>query len=156
MTANSKYATPKFCVVANVISDSLLRTNANVFILHRDNDPAKPVVRGLGKSGRQICKRIAMKRLTRFRAWWLPDHMREQVVLSWDSKAEAMEFAEGLHRTYGAMRAFNADGSILIKQGLTESEVYARTASEPDVELDRYLQHSIVADDIARELGLLL
>ena len=155
MKSDSKYPTPKFCVVANVISDSSLRTNANVFILHRDNDPAKPYVRGRGKSNRQICKRIAMKRLTRFRAWWLPDHMREQVALSWDTKAEAMEFAAILHRTYGAMRAFNADGSVLIKQGLTESEVYARTASEPDVALDRYLQSLIVTEDIARELGVL-
>lgn len=80
----------EFGIVANVVSDRALRTGAKVWLcLWTGGSLDKPQVRGLSKGGRTITKHIAVKRLTNFRAAWIPPTMREDVAMTFSKERAA-------------------------------------------------------------------
>lgn len=84
---------PLYGIVANVVADKALRTGAKVWIEYCNGDAEHPFVRGLSKSGRPIEKYTAYKRLTNFRAAWVPPNMRERMGWAWEDKAAAEKLA---------------------------------------------------------------
>jgi hypothetical protein len=126
-----------FGIVANVISDKVLRSGAKVWIIYVNGDASCPRVTGLSKGGgRQCVKYTHFKRLTNFRAKWIPEHMRgasEQwhPIYQYDTKAKAQAHADVLNRMWEGVRSFRRDGT-LIRDGITEGEAFRR-ASERSV-----------------------
>jgi len=115
-----------FGIVANVISDRVLRTGAKVWIGY----PHWPcvVVRGLSKGGRTIAKFIHMKRLENFRAAWMPEHIRDlggYYALRFDKKSEPQEAAQAWAAHWLGVRSFRSDGAM-VRDGITEGEAAAR------------------------------
>lgn len=115
-----------FGVVANVASDRVLRTGAKVWIERCNGDAECPVVRGCNKSGRVVEKYTHYKRLTNFRAAWIPEHLRQRVLWQWPEKKRAQQVAAGLASMWGGVRYFNRDGSELKKDGITTGEAFRR------------------------------
>jgi hypothetical protein len=87
---------PLFGIVANVKSDSVLRSGAKVWINYCNGDAESPVVTGLSRSGYYVTKYTKYKRLTNFRAAWVPMHMRDRVLWAWQEKQQAADAAERL------------------------------------------------------------
>lgn len=83
-----------FGIVANVISDRALRTGAKVWICRINGGAENVVVSGCTKGGRIVEKYIQLKRLSNYRAAWIPEHMRERVALQWASRNDAVDFAQ--------------------------------------------------------------
>lgn len=115
-----------FGVVANVASDRVLRTGAKVWIQRCNGDAECPVVRGCSKSGRVVEKYTHYKRLTNFRAAWIPEHLRQRVIWQWPEKARAQQVAESLASMWSGVRYFNRDGSEVKKDGITTGEAFRR------------------------------
>jgi hypothetical protein len=115
-----------FGVVANVASDRVLRTGAKVWIERCNGDAECPVVRGCSKSGRVVEKYTHYKRLTNFRAAWIPEHLRERVIWQWPEKERAQHVAATLASMWDGVRYFNRDGSEVKKDGITTSEAFRR------------------------------
>jgi len=113
-------------IIANVLSDHVLRTGARVWILYA-NVP-QPVVVGVSKGGRVVEKRTHYKRLTNYRAAWIPEHMRERVLLSWPEREEAAREAEKIAAMWRGVRFFHRDGHML-QDGVPESEAWKRSGS---------------------------
>lgn len=86
----------RFGVVANVLTDRVLRTGAKVWIHRHNGDAERPIVHGLNRSGRIVEKYTSYKRLTNFRAAWIPDHLLDRIGFRWETKVEAQEFADTL------------------------------------------------------------
>lgn len=115
-----------FGLVANVASDRVLRTGAKVWIERCNGDAECPVVRGCSKSGRVVEKYTHYKRLTNFRAAWIPEHLRDRVIWQWPDKEQAQQVAEKLSRMWADVRFFSRDGSEMKKDGITTNEAFQR------------------------------
>ena len=115
-----------FGVVANVASDRVLRTGAKVWIERCNGDAECPVVRGCSKSGRVVEKYTHYKRLTNFRAAWIPEHLRDRVIRQWPEKESAQQVAATLASMWGGERYFNRDGTEMKKDGITTGEAFRR------------------------------
>ena len=113
-------------LIANVLSDSVLRTGAKVRINYCNGDAACPIVYGLSKSGRLVRKYTHYKRLTNFRAAWIPEHWRDRLAYQWDTKEEATAHAEKLAAMWEGVRYFNRDGTQLLRDGVTERDAFQR------------------------------
>lgn len=116
----------KFGIVANVLSDRVLRTGAKVWIKYCNGDAEHPLVVGCSKSGRVIEKYTDFKRLTSFRAAWVPEHLRGRVAWAWDTKEEAAAVAARLAAMWSDVRYFNRDGSQMMKDGISAYAAFAR------------------------------
>jgi len=114
-----------FGIVANVISDRVLRTGAKVWIHRWNGDAEHPIVSGCSKSGRVIQKYTDFKRLENYRAAWIPEHMRDRVC-GWETKEEADALASKLGKMWAGIRHFSRDGSTLMRDGATTSEAFRR------------------------------
>ena len=96
-------------LIANVMSDRVLRTGAKVWIRYCNGDAACPLVTGLSKSGRRVQKYTHYKRLTNFRAAWIPEHLRKVVAWQWETKDEAAKHAATLAAMWAGVRYFNPE-----------------------------------------------
>lgn len=121
---------PLFGVVANVKSDRVLRTGAKVWIHRCNGDAACPVVSGINKSGRYLTKYTHYKRLTNFRAAWVPEHMRDRVAWAWPEKDRAADLAAKLSAMWSGVRYYNRDGTQLREDGVSESEAFRRASHQ--------------------------
>ena len=117
----------KFGIVANVISDRVLRTGAKVWLVDCNGGAECPQVIGLSKGGRILMKYTHHKRLENHRAAWIPEHLRDRVIWQWDTKQEAQEAASGLRELWAGVRFFHRDGTLL-REGITTSQAFARLA----------------------------
>lgn len=116
-----------FGIVANVASDRVLRTGAKVW-LHRCNGDAEcPVVHGISKRGRLVEKYTHFKRLTNYRAAWIPEHLRDRVILTWPDKGTAQAYAAKLQAMWSDVRYFSRDGSTQLRAGITTEQAFRRT-----------------------------
>ena len=115
----------KFGIVANVISDRVLRTGAKVWIMRVNGDAACPLVIGMTKSGRMIEKYTHFKRLTNFRAVWIPEHLRGRIAKFSDDKAEMQRSAEFLGKMWAGVRFFHRDGRLM-QDGIPEEGAFDR------------------------------
>lgn len=113
-------------LIANVLSDRILRTGAKVWINYCNGDAACPTVYGLSKSGRMVRKYTHYKRLTNFRAAWIPEHWRDRLADQWATKEEAAKHAATLAEMWAGVRYFNRDGTQLLRDGVTEEEAFRR------------------------------
>jgi len=92
-------------------------------MLHYCNgDAANPIVYGLSKTGRMVKKYTCYKRLTNFRAAWIPDNWVDKISYKWETKEEANEHAKRLSEIWSVVRFFNRDGTTILRDGVTESE----------------------------------
>ena len=115
-----------FGIVANVASDRVLRTGAKVWVERCNGDAECPVVLGCSKSGRVVEKYTHCKRLTNFRAAWIPEHLRERVAWQWPERECAQNVASTLAAMWDGVRYFNRDGCGLKQDGITTSEAFRR------------------------------
>jgi hypothetical protein len=121
-----------YAIVANVKSDRILRTGAKVWILRCNGDAECPVVSGLSKGGGMVAKKYThYKRLTNFRAAWVPLHLRERVVWMWPDKARAQAVADGLGALWCGVRYFNRDGSTMLQDGITVTQAFDAILLQP-------------------------
>lgn len=120
-----------FGIVANVVSDRVLRTGAKVWVCYCNGDASCPRVAGLSKSGRRIEKYTHYKRLENFRAKWIPEHMRARarpgygVIWEYATKDEAARHANSLNEMWKGVRFFHRDGKLL-RDGITEGDAFKR------------------------------
>ncbi|MBE9917114.1 hypothetical protein G8C92_24140 [Paenibacillus donghaensis] len=108
-------------VVANVVIDKQLRIGAKVFILYCHGMARSPKVYGMARGGRRIEKYISYKKLHKFRAQWLPEHIRSKVVWKYDDRRDAERFAKLLELKWTNVRLFDEEGN-LIREGISENE----------------------------------
>lgn len=113
-------------IIANVLSDRILRTGAKVRINYCNGDAACPTVYGLSKGGRMVRKYTHYKRLTNFRAAWIPEHWQDRLAYKWDTKEEAERHAHKLAAMWAYVRYFNRDGTKLLQDGVTEEAAFRR------------------------------
>jgi hypothetical protein len=113
-------------IVANVLSDRVLRTGAKVWIHRCNGDAECPVVSGVSKSGRYVTKYTHYKRLTNFRAAWVPEHMRERVIWAWTDKGKAVRASAAMSELWAGVRFYSRDGSALKSPGITTSQAFRR------------------------------
>lgn len=113
-------------LIANVLSDRVLRTGAKVRINYCNGDAACPIVYGLSKIGRMVRKYTHYKRLTNFRAAWIPPHWRNRLAYQWATKEDAEKHAAKLAEMWSGVRYFNRYGTLLLRDGVTEEEVFRR------------------------------
>ena len=118
-----------FGVVANVESDRILRTGAKVWVLQCNGDAAHPYVVGLSKGGRKVFKYSHFKRLTNYRAAWIPEHLRGDVTRKWTDKADAERAAAYLSAVWSGVRYFLRDSETPIKDGITEQDAFRRAVA---------------------------
>jgi hypothetical protein len=111
-------------LVANVVSDRVLRTGAKVWVQWVNGDAACPRVRGLSKGGRPVEKYTHYKRLHNFRAAWIPPGMQD-VMLQFPDRAAAERWAADLTRMWAGIRFFHRDGRLLA-DGAPESQAFER------------------------------
>jgi hypothetical protein len=114
-------------IVANVLSDKVLRTGAKVWILYCNGDAEHPRVMGLSKSGRTVRKYTAHKRLEKFRAKWIPEHLREEIGWQWEDRAKADELAKALAEMWQGIRFYKRDGTLL-RDGEPTSTAFKRAS----------------------------
>jgi hypothetical protein len=120
---------PLFGLVANVKSDHALRTGAKVWIHYCHGDAAHPFVSGISKSGRPIQKYTRYKRLTNFRAAWIPPPLRDRITWTWPDKEAAAQVAAKLEARWSDVRYFNPTGTELKQDGISEGESFRRAQS---------------------------
>ena len=113
-------------VIANVLSDRVLRTGAKVWIQYCNGDAACPIVTGMNKGGRYVQKFTHYKRLTNFRAAWVPEHMLDRLAWQWETKAEAAELAAKLAEMWAGIRYYSRDGKQLVRGGEPERVAFER------------------------------
>jgi hypothetical protein len=92
---------PSYGIVANAVADKVFRRGAKVLILWCNGDAECPYVNGLSVGGRRITKYTHYKKLTNFRAAWIPEQIRETVGWRWEDKAKAEEMAAALNKRWG-------------------------------------------------------
>ena len=131
-----------FCIVANVKTDKALRTGAKVYLLRANGSANSVEVSGLSKCGRRITKHIPYKRLTNFRAAFIPPHMQVgkgpwcfTVGCWWTEKTAAQDAADKLNEIWKGVRYFSAGGEHLMEDGVTTNVAYkrARAISGPNL-----------------------
>ncbi|EPY06202.1 hypothetical protein PAALTS15_15821 [Paenibacillus alvei TS-15] len=108
-------------VVANVVIDKQLRNGAKVYILYCHGMARSPKVFGIARGGRRIEKYISYKKLNKFRAQWLPEHIRSKVVWKYVDRRDAERFAKSLELKWTNVRLLDEVGNI-IREGIPESE----------------------------------
>jgi hypothetical protein len=118
-------------VVANVVSDRVFRTGAKVWILHSDGDASCPIAHGIGKGGGYVKKRTHFKRLTNYRAAWIPEHLRDRVWSGWQwpEKGKAADRAAWMQTMWERVRFYNRDGSVLKRDGISQQEAFNTIAA---------------------------
>lgn len=122
-----------FCIVANIKSDRVFRTNAKVYILSANQGANSADVSGLSRGGRRVRKFVPYKRMENFRAAWVPPHMQEgkapfQYVVQcwWHDKAAAQDAADKLAEIWSGVRYFDKYGDSLMQDGTTVGVAYKR------------------------------
>lgn len=116
--------TDRWGIVANVVSDRVLRTGARVWLLWVNGDAACPRVYGLSKGGRRIEKYTHYKRLHNYRAAWIPPVMQD-VLFQFPDRAAAERCAADLTRMWSGIRFFHRDGRLLA-DGEPQSAAFER------------------------------
>lgn len=156
--------TDVFGIVANVISDKVLRTGAKVWICYCNGDASCPRVMGLAKGGNWCEKYTHFKRLENFRAKWIPEHLRAPaykgygVCWQYATKEEAQLHAVSLNEMWKGVRFFHSKGQLL-RDGITEGEAFKRwdarwKASRRWRACNKCgFEHEFDDDMIAREMG---
>ena len=114
-----------FGIVANVMSDHAFRTGAKVWISYCNGDAEHPIAHGLDKRGRFIRKHTHYKRLTNYRAAWIPEHLRDTVVWQYEKKEDAAAGADLLNKKWEGIRYYHPDGTLL-KDGLPQDYAHRR------------------------------
>lgn len=120
-----------FGIVANVESDRVFRTGAKVYILTPESFTFNCLCNGISKSGRLIEKHISLKRLTNFRAAFVPDCISKRYYKwnrpqLWESKEKCSEAAKRLEEIFKDIRYFSKDGKELLKDGKTSLAIRER------------------------------
>lgn len=112
-----------YAVIANVVSDGILRTGARVWILYHHGDAEIARVRGCSKGGRVVNKYIPYKRLKNFRAAFVPEHLRDRFEHHYlfETKEEADGVAASQEKFWNRVRAYSPDGAE-IKPGISYRE----------------------------------
>ncbi len=113
-------------LIANVLSDRVLRTGAKVRINYCNGDASCPTVYGLSKSGRMVKKYTHYKRLDNFRAAWIPEHLRDRIAYQWVTKQEAEKCAAILAEMWAGVRYYSRDGTQLLRDGVIEEYAFKR------------------------------
>lgn len=121
-------------LVANVIIDKGLRTNARVAILACRNKAEGVEVYGFNRYGRTITKFTSWKRLTNVRVSFIPEHVRRYYSLSWADKDEAKKAAELVTKIFSEVQFFHRDGTLL-RPGITLREAMEKHLDDKDVRL---------------------
>lgn len=116
-------------IVANVVSDRILRTGAKVWLIHCNGDASNPWVCGLSKGGRPIRKYTKFKRLTNFRVAWVPEHLHDEIVWAWEDKDAVEAKAHDLADMWDGVRFFSSDGTEIRRDGISEGEVFRRAVA---------------------------
>lgn len=107
-------------LIANVISDRVLRTGAKVWIEYCNGDAACPRVNGISKGGRIVTKYTHYKRLTNFRPAWILLHLRDRIGWQWKTKKDAEAFSASLATMWAGIRHYSRDGKTLMRDGEPE------------------------------------
>lgn len=113
----------EYGLVANVVSDRVLRVGAKVWILGWNGDAENAQVRGLSRGGRMVTKYIRLKRLKNFRSSWIPVCRRDDV---WPTFQFEKEYATKLALLMGkweTVQIFHPNGT-LIRAGVPTSVVF--------------------------------
>ncbi|HCF6760366.1 hypothetical protein [Pseudomonas aeruginosa] len=74
------------------------------------------------------------KRLENFRAAWVPDHIMPMMTIRFEGKDEAAKSAEALKDMWSGVRFYSSGGSVLQRDGVSESEAFRRRASKLDLD----------------------
>lgn len=112
-----------FGIVANVLSDKHLRIGGKVWIQQINGDAEQVKVYGLSQGGRRIAKYVPLKRLTNFRAKWIPEAQRERNGLTFTEKEKAEAFAASWCEMWTGIRFFDA-GGVMLKDGKPASSAF--------------------------------
>lgn len=116
-------------LVANVMTDHILRTGAKVHVIQYNGFIGRVEVTGLCKSGRRVTKHMAWKRLTNIRPAYIPPSIAEVTRVWWDDKEAAAKVALELTELWRDVRSFHPDGRLLndgIPQGQAVKEYLAK------------------------------
>lgn len=111
----------EYGIAANVVSDKVLRVGSKAFIV--SYHPPHGKVCGISKKGRRLEKWIAFKRLEKFRAKWIPDHLRDRICLVFCDKIEAQNFADDLQKYYEGLRFYKKNGEMLREGDTLEQRI---------------------------------
>lgn len=117
-----------YALVANVVSDHVLRHGAKVRIISAHDSAINAEVIGLSKGGRRVTKHIQWKRLTNIRVTFLPENHRKDTFLWWTIKEEAATIAQELMELWTGVRVLHPDGRVL-QEGTTVGEAFDRKHS---------------------------
>lgn len=117
-----------YALVANVVTDHVLRHGAKVRIIQAHDNAMNAEVIGLSKGGRRVTKHIQWKRLTNIRVSFLPENHREDTILWWIVKEEAEAVAQELMELWAGVRVLHPDGRVL-QEGITVGEAFSRKHS---------------------------
>jgi len=120
-----------FGLVANVVSDHVLRHGAKVRIIQVPRSAINIEVIGLSKGGRRVRKTLQWKRLENIRVSFIPENHREDTSLWWNVKEEAQAIAQELNDLWSGVQVLHPDGTIL-QEGISAGEAFSRrhTAKE--------------------------
>lgn len=114
-----------FGLVANVVSDHVLRHGAKVRIIRAYGSAVNVEVVGLSKGGRRVTKTLQWKRLTNIRPAFIPEVQREETCLWWNVKEEAAAVAQELTELWAGVRVLHPDGRVL-QEGISVGQAFAR------------------------------
>lgn len=140
-----------FCIVANVVSDKVFRVGAKVYIVRANQGADNAEVIGLSRGGRRVNKYIPYKRLTNFRAAWVPPYLQEgkapfswAIGCWWHDKTDAQEVADKLTQIWTGVRFFSKDGERLMRDGVSVGVAYKRAMA---IGADENKPHKCIAMD---------
>jgi hypothetical protein len=94
----------EYGIVANVIFDRILRSNAKVYLIRWHGDMERVLVKGVSKSGRVIEKYVSFKKLNNFRVKWFPLYLRENKSPYVFSKTEAIKKASEFQKSFNPLK----------------------------------------------------
>lgn len=110
-----------YALIANVMTDHVLRTGAKVYVTEYNGSMGRVEVWGLNKSGRACVKYMAWKRLTNIRTAWMPEHVAKLSRIWWDDREAANKVALELTELWRFVRSFHPDGRLL-NDGISEGQ----------------------------------
>jgi hypothetical protein len=113
-----------FGIVANVLSDKHLRIGGKVWIQQTNGGAEMVKVSGLSHGGRRIYKYVPLKRLSNFRAKWIPETQRKRNGLTFSDKEKAEAFAQSWCEMWKGIRFYDANG-VLLKDGESASHAFS-------------------------------
>ena len=108
-------------LIANVMTDHVLRTGAKVNVIMYHGYIGRVEVMGLNKSGRRVTKHMAWKRLTNIRSAWIPEHLQKETRVWWKDREDADKAALELTELWRFVRSFHPDGRLL-NDGVSEGQ----------------------------------